>query len=248
MGYQGPNFTQVPNLCLDEHLPEMGHAETKVVLAIIRQTFGWHKQKDRLSISQLMSLTGLSNRAVIDGVRAAIGRGVIAREKDGNSYAYWLVVDDGGGENASQADGKGVKKAHTPCENTSQEGVKKAHTQKKVKKPSKERPAREGEGGGPPTRDGDPPGVRVWVEVTGERPTISTRETLKNAFTRDDAPRWDEVTFRKVVREAYQNVGRDAGRIRIGYLMTSYEKMLARQGDGAPAAHSTPDDIRSEIR
>jgi len=86
-----------------------------------------------------------------------------------------------------------------------------------------------------PTRENDPPGVEVWVDVTGERPTIQTRENLKNAFTREDGPCWNMPVFRKTLREALQNVNRDPRRIKIGYLMSSYEKKLSR-GDSVPRA------------
>jgi hypothetical protein len=85
-----------------------------------------------------------------------------------------------------------------------------------------------------PGREDDPPGVRIWTEVVGERPTIGTRNELKDAFTGSDSPRWDDQTFRKTLREAYLNVGRDAHRIRVGYLLTSYEQHLARGGDSMP--------------
>jgi len=33
-------------------------------------------------------------------------------------------------------------------------------------------------------REDDPPGVRVWVDVTGERPNIQTRQMLRDELTR----------------------------------------------------------------
>lgn len=94
--------------------------------------------------------------------------------------------------------------------------------------------ARAREGGPDTSRDDDPPGVRIWTDVTGERPNISTRQELKDAFSGPDAPRWDDDIFRKTLREAYLNVSRDAHRIRVGYLLTSYEQHLARGGDSVP--------------
>jgi hypothetical protein len=80
-------------------------------------------------------------------------------------------------------------------------------------------------------RENDPPGVKVWVELTGKRPSIQTRQSLQDAFSGEDAPRWDTGTFRKALREAYLNVDRKAERIRIGYLLSSYEQHLSRGGD-----------------
>ena len=63
-GYTKPNYTQLPNTLLDIHMPHMKEAELRVVLAIARSTFGWHKTQDKLSISQLMEKTGLTRQGV----------------------------------------------------------------------------------------------------------------------------------------------------------------------------------------
>ena len=152
MGYDGPNYTQTPNLLLDEHLPDMGYAELKVVLVIVRQTMGWHKETDQLSISQLEEKTGLSNRSVIDGTRKALERGVIHRVRKGSSYSYRMVVkgrEEGsrvGGEVTSQ----GVKQVHRGSEVSSQVGgevtshtketVKETTTKEKGSAPARENP------------------------------------------------------------------------------------------------------------
>jgi phage replication O-like protein O len=94
MSYKGPNYTQIPNLLLDDHMPLMKEAELKIVMAIARQTLGWHKQRDKLSISQLMEKTGLSKQGVIDGVNDGLKRGVIDRQAVGQGFTYGLVVSD----------------------------------------------------------------------------------------------------------------------------------------------------------
>lgn len=230
MGYEKPNYTQTPNLFLDEHLPEMSGSETKIVLAIIRQTFGWHKEKDRLSISQLMEMTGLSNRTVIDATQSAIDRGVIDREEAGSSYRYWLVV---GCEKSSQG---GVKKSHKGCERSSQEGVKKSHTQKKQKETlSKETGAPpddeddDPKEGSTTIRDDDPRGVQVWVEETGERPSLSLRSALGRIFSGDLA--FDEDTFREVVRDTVLDMD-DPSRARPSIFRDQYKRKLEQSGGG----------------
>lgn len=98
MGYQKPNYTQTPNTLFDLQIKEMGEAELKVTLAVIRKTFGWHKEKDKISLSQLIEITGLSRQGVINGVTTAISRGVIQRELVSNTkqggYYYSLVVNE----------------------------------------------------------------------------------------------------------------------------------------------------------
>ena len=89
-----PNYTQIPNSFLDEQMrrKDMGIGELKVCLAIARQTFGWHKEGDRLSLSQLEELTGLSRQGVINGINAAIKNGLIVRTQKGQGYIYSLNV------------------------------------------------------------------------------------------------------------------------------------------------------------
>jgi phage replication O-like protein O len=95
MTVERPNYTQVPNIVI-ENLDQLGHAELKCILAIIRKTAGWHKESDCLSISSLVLLTGLSNRSVISACSALENRGWITREKKphpkGFTYEYKLKL------------------------------------------------------------------------------------------------------------------------------------------------------------
>lgn len=124
-----PNYTQTPN-AIYALMPEMGDAELRVVMAICRATFGWHKRADVLSLSQLEQRTGLSRQGVIDGTNAAVGRGIVGRSAKGNSYEYFLVVNDvdQSTELTSQASRPGMVK---PVDHLS---VNVVDTQKKVLK------------------------------------------------------------------------------------------------------------------
>jgi phage replication O-like protein O len=88
-----PNYTQAPNFFFDQIMPRItATSELKVTLAIIRQTFGYHKEYDKLSLSRLEDLTGLSRKSVAEGVKLALGRGYVGRRKDGDSYIYGLRI------------------------------------------------------------------------------------------------------------------------------------------------------------
>lgn len=60
--------TQVPNHLFDTHLNQLSHSELKILLMVIRQTYGWklkngkRKTRDRISHSQFITKTGVSRR------------------------------------------------------------------------------------------------------------------------------------------------------------------------------------------
>lgn len=92
-GYAKPNHTQTPNTFFDESLRQIKTlAELKIVLAVIRQTFGWQKDADAISVSQLQKMTGLTRESVTIGVQAAIEHGFIARRPFKNTFLYSLVI------------------------------------------------------------------------------------------------------------------------------------------------------------
>jgi len=92
MAIPPPNYTQLPNVVLDA-MPQMKEAELRVTLAVCRMTFGWHKEHDKLSISQIEELTGLSRQGAINGVQAGMERGVIVREPVGAGFLYRINVE-----------------------------------------------------------------------------------------------------------------------------------------------------------
>lgn len=92
MAIPPPNYTQIPNAVLDA-MPQMKESELRVTLAVCRMTFGWHKEKDKLSISQIEELSGLSRQGTINGVQAGMERGVIVREPDGAGFLYSINVE-----------------------------------------------------------------------------------------------------------------------------------------------------------
>ena len=242
MAYEQPNYTQTPNAFFDEHLPEMGFAELKVVCFAMRKTFGWHKEDDRISLSQFVKGTGLSKRGVIDGIEAAMQRGVMHRKKDGQSYRYSLAVSSRSGEAASQEGTEVVKQLHRGSEVTSQvSGEAASHTKEKNKetKQKKKRslesvPPKKTNGKSVPNEEGTPidEAQAIWEDVCDAKPDAATAMTLHGSLATCDVD-WQPSAFRKALKTAYRNVNLDAGRIRIGYLMDSYEREAARTEEKA---------------
>ncbi len=53
-GLYVPNSFQCPNEVVDELLPELSGSELKVLLYIVRRTFGFQKESDNISLSQML--------------------------------------------------------------------------------------------------------------------------------------------------------------------------------------------------
>lgn len=87
-----PNYTQIPNILLDTIFRDMGEAELRVLLAVCRKTLGWQKDKDRISLTQLEKITGLSRQGVINGINDAVGHGFVERLPVGQSFTYELIL------------------------------------------------------------------------------------------------------------------------------------------------------------
>jgi phage replication O-like protein O len=98
MGFKSPNYTQIPNEMLDDWLHKLGLAELKLLMVIMRKTFGWHKLRDRISLSQLEEITGLERKHISKASKSLIEKGLITKTVEGkkglqNTF-YELVLDD----------------------------------------------------------------------------------------------------------------------------------------------------------
>lgn len=135
-GFAIPEHTQTPNSFFDVTLPQIKSiGELKVLLAIMRQTFGWRKFSDTISMSQLVKITGLSRQGVVNGLQLALEHGFIERAANGQSFSYSLQLVkqvDQSSKLTSQEDRPEVVKQ------VDQQLVKQVDTQKKGFKEKKE--------------------------------------------------------------------------------------------------------------
>jgi len=76
--------TNVPNNLFDVHLKDLSYAELKILLVIIRQTYGWkdkrtgtYKRWDWISQQFFVRKTGLSGRAVSTAISKLISKQLI---------------------------------------------------------------------------------------------------------------------------------------------------------------------------
>jgi phage replication O-like protein O len=92
---QAPTYFQTPNDVVDHWLPHLREAELKVLFVILRKTFGWHKQYDRISLSQFVKITGLKRTNAIRATNSLLSKGIITKEvvgKKGSLETYYSLV------------------------------------------------------------------------------------------------------------------------------------------------------------
>jgi len=108
-GWITPNFTMIPDQFFDEVMPHLSEAELRVLLYIMRRTFGFKKAQDNISLSQMVDgITthdgqvldrgcGLSKSAVAKGLKILSEKRIItatrnqSREKGNLPTTYSLL-------------------------------------------------------------------------------------------------------------------------------------------------------------
>ncbi len=92
-GFTSPNYTQVPDELFDALMVELSGAELKVLLYIIRRTFGFKRDSDTISLSQMLGGlksrdgqqldrgVGISKRSLLTVLRSLQKRGVILTKR-----------------------------------------------------------------------------------------------------------------------------------------------------------------------
>jgi phage replication O-like protein O len=63
-----PNTCQVPNVLLDSVMPQINGSALKVLLVIVRLTYGFNMPSRRISLSRLCDLTGLARQSVASAI------------------------------------------------------------------------------------------------------------------------------------------------------------------------------------
>jgi phage replication O-like protein O len=92
-GYSSPNYTPVPDELFDEQLPDLSGSELKVLLYIIRRTFGFKKDSDNISLNQLLHGittkegvvldrgTGLTKKTLLEAIKSLVEKNLILTER-----------------------------------------------------------------------------------------------------------------------------------------------------------------------
>jgi phage replication O-like protein O len=112
-----PCYFQTPNDLVDHWLPLLSEAELRVLLVVIRKTFGWQKTRDRISLSQMTHLTGMTRSGITGGVDGLIEKGIIKKEVIGENGAqesyYELIVHEPDSNKSDQSSKKTPPSLHS---------------------------------------------------------------------------------------------------------------------------------------
>jgi phage replication O-like protein O len=142
-GYASPNYTPVPDELFDEQLPDLSGSELKVLLYIIRRTFGFKKDSDNISLNQLLNGittkegivldrgTGLTKKTLLEAIKSLVEKNLIlterrrSKEKGDEPTTYRLHIIDESSENnhtprgVKNTPGGGVKNTPPPSDKNS---------------------------------------------------------------------------------------------------------------------------------
>ena len=101
-GFRSPKYTQVPDELFDELLSQLNESELKVLLYIIRRTFGFKKDSDNISIAQICKGiktrdgkildkgTGLGKSSVVRAIKGLEGKNIIIAHRRKNQKRGFL--------------------------------------------------------------------------------------------------------------------------------------------------------------
>ena len=110
-GFESPHYTMVPDEIFDKLLPCLNPSELKVLLYLVRRTFGFKKDKDSISLTQISNGirtrtgkvidngTGLSRPAIIKALKVLEENNIILAhrsrnykgEKQTNTYSLNVI-------------------------------------------------------------------------------------------------------------------------------------------------------------
>ncbi len=68
--------------------------ESRVLWALLRKTYGWHKKADRISRSQFASLTGLDGRNISRTLSKLVSRNIVTRRTRALQVVVYSIQKD----------------------------------------------------------------------------------------------------------------------------------------------------------
>ena len=128
------NAFQVPNAVHDEVMPILSDTALRCYLTIIRQTIGWQKEKDKISISQFVKKTNRCRPSVIKAINELEELELITKTlinyNGGKIAEYSINLNFEGLKKLTSKESLLVKKVNSGSKESLQKVVKKVNTQK----------------------------------------------------------------------------------------------------------------------
>jgi len=91
----GDGYTRFPNWLLDEAMPNCDSSEWAILCAVVRNTAGWNKPSQRMSIADFSTATGIKGRQNITrAVKSLLDKGYLERESDGQAFIYCVPTSN----------------------------------------------------------------------------------------------------------------------------------------------------------
>jgi phage replication O-like protein O len=94
-----PNHTQTPNDFFDYIVPMLKEGELRIMLFLIRQTYGWHKNWEKITFEQIAKGTGMIKRTCISTIKSLTKKRLIEKRQEGpvnhvENYYHICMEDD----------------------------------------------------------------------------------------------------------------------------------------------------------
>ncbi len=93
-------YTQTPNRLLDEYPAHLSGAEFKVLMCIVRRTYGWGKTSDAIPRKYIAEICGIDSKTVTSAIKGLEAHGIIStrRSKDSErgdlTNVYEIKLDE----------------------------------------------------------------------------------------------------------------------------------------------------------
>lgn len=109
------NFFQAPNYIIDELMNKMSSSAFKCYMVIIRQTVGWQKLSDEISISQFVEKTGNSKNTILKACKELEELNLIKKTKGCvNKFSVILSPEVGQKKETKPTEASPKKTKETP--------------------------------------------------------------------------------------------------------------------------------------
>jgi phage replication O-like protein O len=128
-----PNYTPIPNVIIDYWMPRLSSIEFNVLLFICRKTFGWHKFRDRISLSQIMEAVQSGRSRISEAIKTLIALNLVKKfteGPEGNQKNYFEVHISNNSAQCRNGTPPSAETAPTKETNQNKETLKRANGSK----------------------------------------------------------------------------------------------------------------------